>query len=147
MINTMSITCEDVHWRLVELNVDHACGLASLLRIIGRRIGVIDVPDITDVILYNNREDILNALSGQVVVERALVPNLFSRAVLVGGVPYASIEDLVVSVVLNEDNPWYVDTVRRLLRIDSVREGLRWTWINEVLDRYGVRDRFRMITS
>lgn len=133
--------CGAIHWRLVELGVDHACGLASLLRVMGRRLGITEVPGFVDVMVHGDVDFVKAVLGGSVVIERSLVPNLFSRAVLISTVPYASLEDLVVSVVVNDD-PWYVDTVRELLGRDNVRLNLRWEWINEVLARYGVRERF-----
>ncbi|WP_243680498.1 hypothetical protein [Vulcanisaeta souniana] len=71
----MSIfTCDEVHWRLVELNIDHACGLASLVKIIGGRLGIFNIPNIIDVMVYNSYETVNHALGGSVVVERSLVP-------------------------------------------------------------------------
>ena len=143
----MGITCDEVHWRLVELNIDHACGLASLLKVIGKRLGVFNVPDVIDIMIYGNYENAEQALNGLVIIERSLVPGLFSRAVLIGGVPYASIEDLIVSVVVNEDIPWYVSIIRELMRNPNVRNSLRWEWINEVLNRFGVKELFDKVIS
>ncbi|MFB6469619.1 MAG: hypothetical protein TU36_000025 [Vulcanisaeta sp. AZ3] len=143
----MCTNCEEVHWRLVDLGVDHACGLVCLLRVIGGRIGIIALPSVMDVMVSNDTERVKNALGGSVVVERSLVPNLSSRAILIGSAPYASLEDLIVSVVVNEQLTWYVELVRELLSIGNVREGLRWGWINEVLDRYGVKRKFLSLIS
>ncbi|WP_243671489.1 hypothetical protein [Vulcanisaeta sp. JCM 16161] len=73
----MSIACDEVHWRLVELNIDHACGLASLLKVIGERLGIFDVPDVIDVMVYGDHESVRQALGSSVIVERSLVPGLF----------------------------------------------------------------------
>ena len=143
----VGVTCTDIHWRLVELGVDHACGLASLLRAIGNRLGIFDVPNVIDVMVYGAHDTVKSALGSYVVVERSLVPELSSRAILIGGVPYASIEDLIVSVVVNTDTPWYVELVRELLMNDWVRGNLRWEWVNEVLSRFGVRDVFNRVIS
>ncbi|ADN49725.1 hypothetical protein [Vulcanisaeta distributa] len=143
----MSTTCNEVHWRLVELNIDHACGLASLLKVIGKRLGVFDVPNIIDVMIYGNHEIVKQALGNTVIVERALVPGLLSRAILIGGIPYASIEDLVVSVTVNKDMPWYVGIIRELMANPNVKNSLRWEWINEVLNRFGVAELFNKIIS
>ncbi|MGC8606625.1 MAG: hypothetical protein ACP5GZ_02745 [Vulcanisaeta sp.] len=143
----MGNDCEDVHWRLVELNVDHACGLASLLKVIGRRLGVFDVPDILDVMIYGDYESVSQALGGSVVIERSLVPGLFSRAILIRSIPYASIEDLVVSIVINWDIPWYVAIIKELMRNINVRSSLRWEWINETLNRFGFMGLFNKIIS
>ncbi|WP_054857270.1 hypothetical protein [Vulcanisaeta sp. JCM 16159] len=141
----MNITCSEVHWRLVELNMDHACGLASILKVIGERLGILSIPDVVDVMVYGNYETAKQVLGNSVVLERSLVPGLFSRAILIGGIPYASIEDLIVSVVVNGDTPWYVDIVRELMRNNNVRNSLRWEWINEVLSRFGVTRIFNEI--
>jgi hypothetical protein len=138
--------CGDVHWRLVELNVDHACGLISLLKVIGGRLGITDIPDFVDVMVHGSAEPVKEVLGSSIVIEQSLVPNLASRAILIGGVPYASLEDLVVSVVVNEE-PWYVGIIREILGRDSVRRNLRWEWINEVLSRYGAGDRFQRLTG
>ncbi|WP_054842690.1 hypothetical protein [Vulcanisaeta distributa] len=143
----MSITCDDVHWRLVELNIDHACGLASLLKIIGERLGIFDVPDVVDVLIYGDHEFVKQVLGSYVVIERSLVPDLFSRSVLIKGIPYASIEDLVVSVVVNSDIPWYVSLIKELIRNTNVRSGLKWEWINEVLNRFGAMEVFNKLIS
>ena len=143
----MGLTCHDVHWRLVELNVDHACGLASLLRVIGVRLGVFNVPEVVDVMVYGNYEMVKQALGGSVVIERSLVPGISSRAILIGSVPYASIEDLVVSTVVNADIPWYVGIIRELMANVNVRNSLRWEWINEVLSRFGVKELFNRVIS
>ncbi|WP_054853016.1 hypothetical protein [Vulcanisaeta distributa] len=145
----MNITCSEVHWRLVELNMDHACGLASILKVIGERLGILSIPDVVDVMVYGNYETAKQVLGNSVVLERSLVPGgLFSRSILIGGIPYASIEDLVVSVVVNGgDVPWYVDIVRELMRNNNVRNSLRWEWINEVLSRFGVTRIFNEIIS
>ncbi len=141
------ITCSDVHWMLIELNIDHACGLASLLKVIGKRLGVFNVPNITDVMVYGNHEIVKQALGNTVIVERALVPGLLSRAILIGGIPYASIEDLVVSVTVNEDIPWYVDIIKELMANPNVKNSLKWEWINEVLNRFSVTGFFNKIIS
>jgi hypothetical protein len=138
--------CGGVHWRLVELNVDHACGLISLLKVIGGRLGITDIPDFVDVMVHGPAEPVKEVLGSSIVIEQSLVPNLASRAILIGGVPYASLEDLVVSVVVNEE-PWYVGIIREILGRDSVRRNLRWEWINEVLSRYGAGDRFQRLTG
>jgi hypothetical protein len=138
--------CGGVHWRLVELNVDHACGLISLLKVIGGRLGITDIPDFVDVMVHGSAEPVKEVLGSSIVIEQSLVPNLASRAILIGGVPYASLEDLVVSVVVNEE-PWYVGIIREILGRDSVRRNLRWEWINEVLSRYGAGDRFQRLTG
>ncbi|WP_054849362.1 hypothetical protein [Vulcanisaeta sp. JCM 14467] len=143
----MGLTCYDVHWRLVELNVDHACGLASLLRVIGGRLGVFNVPEVVDVMVYGNYEMVKQALGGSVVIERSLVPGISSRAILIGSVPYASIEDLVVSTIVNADIPWYVGIIRELMANVNVRNSLRWEWINEVLSRFGVKELFNRVIS
>ena len=143
----MRITCDEVHWRIVELNIDHACGLASLLKIIGERLSIFGVPDVVDVMVYGNYDTVKHALGGSVIIERSLVPGLFSRAILIGGIPYASIEDLVVSVVVNTDIPWYVAIIKDLMRNSNVRNNLRWEWINEVLSRFGVMGLLNKIIS
>ncbi|BDR92564.1 hypothetical protein [Vulcanisaeta souniana] len=144
----MSIfTCDEVHWRLVELNIDHACGLASLVKIIGGRLGIFNIPNIIDVMVYNSYETVNHALGGSVVVERSLVPGLLSRAILIGSIPYASIEDVIVSVVVNRDLPWYIAIIRELMRNNNVRNNLRWEWINEVLNRFGFVRYFNEIIS
>ncbi len=129
------------------MNIDHVCGLASLLKVIGKRLGVFDVPNIIDVMVYGNHEIVKQALGNTVIVERALVPGLLSRAILIGGIPYASIEDLVVSVTVNEDIPWYVGIIRELMANPNVKNSLRWEWINEVLNRFGVAELFNKIIS
>lgn len=129
------------------MNIDHACGLASLLKVIGKRLGVFDVPNIIDVMIYGNHEIVKQALGNTVIVERALVPGLLSRAILIGGIPYASIEDLVVSVTVNKDMPWYVGIIRELMANPNVKNSLRWEWINEVLNRFGVAELFNKIIS
>ncbi|GAB6947981.1 hypothetical protein JCM16161A_21110 [Vulcanisaeta sp. JCM 16161] len=143
----MSIACDEVHWRLVELNIDHACGLASLLKVIGERLGIFDVPDVIDVMVYGDHESVRQALGSSVIVERSLVPGLFSRAVLIRSIPYASIEDLVVSVVINGDIPWYAALIKELIRNANVRNSLRWEWINEVLNRFNAVEIFNRIIS
>ncbi len=143
----MGITCEDAHWMLIELSVDHACGLASLLKVIGRRLGIFDIPDVIDVMIYGDYDLVKRVLGGSVVIEKSLVPGLSQRAILMGGIPYASIEDLVVSAVVNEDIPWYVGIIRELMMNANVRNSLRWEWINEVLSRFGVRELFNRVIS
>ncbi len=72
---------------------------------------------------------------------------LLSRAILIGSIPYASIEDVIVSVVVNRDLPWYIAIIRELMRNNNVRNNLRWEWINEVLNRFGFVRYFNEIIS
>ncbi len=66
---------------------------------------------------------------------------------LIRSIPYASIEDLVVSVVINGDIPWYAALIKELIRNANVRNSLRWEWINEVLNRFNAVEIFNRIIS
>ncbi|WP_084019908.1 hypothetical protein [Vulcanisaeta thermophila] len=132
--------CEDLHWELTELGVDHACGLVSLLRVIGGRLGVGELPDVVDVMI--NPSDAPRVSIPGVTIEFSLVPNVQGRAVYVGGAPFASLEDLVVSVVVNRGIPWYLGLVRKLLSNGGVRESLNWEWVYEILDRFNAKAEF-----
>ena len=129
------------------MNIDHACGLASLLKVIGGRLGIFNIPNIVDIMVYDSYDTVNQALGDSVVVERSLVPGLLSRAILIGSIPYASIEDIIVSVVVNRGLSWYIAIIRELMRNSNVRNSLRWEWINEVLNRFGVARNFNEIIS
>jgi hypothetical protein len=125
---------EELHWRLNEAGIDHAAGLLSTLSKIAHRLGLNPPRDGLDFQVYVGQIDAVHEILGGIIVEPALVPNLASRAVLMCGVPHASLEDLVVSVVLNADKQWYIDTVRRI--IELLGSSLNWEWIMETLHRF-----------
>ncbi len=116
-----------------------------MIRVMGRRIGVNIEGDIVDVFVYNgDYERALGILGNSVIIERGLVPNVHSRIVMAGGVPHASLEDIIVSSLLNLDLPWYINAVKSILA-SRISQNLRWEWIYEVLTRFGMYDEFKRL--
>jgi len=133
---------EELHWRLNELGIDHAAGLLRTLSIIAPRFGLGEINDRVDFQVHYSQVDRAKSV-GSFIVEPALVPNLASRSILICGVPHASIEDLVVSVVLNNDKPWYVAAVSNLVHV--IGDYLDWEWIMEVLHRFDKLSDFKRL--
>ncbi len=137
------LSSEEIRVRVCETlrshGVDYTLGIIEFLRLYSLRVGV-NPEELKHVDVLVHESDYERASSmmhglDNVVIEITALPNLQERCFYVRGLPYPSVEDLMIAVAYNLDKEWYVRYARMIAK--SFKH-IDWSFIRTVCKRLGV---------